>query len=276
MQKETKLEYPVGIWLNAKICLPENRRGYALAKINRDVRNKFNLLLTLDKNLLTGGEDLPRDIANHDLEKWHYLISSAQENLLKLPSGTAILLAPPRRYGNKFWIARVSEPLNVNQGDDLSKVETVIYELSELKRLKNFLESRSDVRVTCRTPVWLVDPQTFLVTQYHTHDVSAGGLSLIIEPGSLEDEFFAIGEKYLLQLQIHEGLSLPPLNYICIHRREDIVTGAKLIGFQLVDPKGSDPEIEYNLTLLTWADTILEDPSKMSEILEDDEDADSI
>jgi len=52
---------------------------------------------------------------------------------------------------------------------------------------------------------------------------------------------------------------MPPLNYRCVHSREDILTGAKVIGFILEDRKSKDPEVEYNLTLLTWSDSIQEE-----------------
>lgn len=243
MQKE-KSDCPTEIWLSAKICLPDGKRGFAVGKLIEESDRTINLLLTLDQNLI-GNQVL-------GVSKWNSTLSTSQENLANLPKGTAILLAPPRLFGVKFWIARIGEPQSLRK-DDSSQI---IYKLLELKKLKNFLEARSSQRIIFRTSALLVDPKTYTVTQFYTHDISHNGLSLIVDQENEEENAFEVNENYLFQLQLHEGLNMPALNYRCVHIREDILTGTKLIGFALNDRKAKDPDVEYNLTLLTWSDSL--------------------
>ncbi len=247
MQKE-KSDCPTQIWLSAKICLPDGQRGFAVGKLVEESDRTMSLVLSLDQSFLGSRQDQMLGTS-----RWNSILLSSTNNLASLPKGTAILLAPPKLFGAKFWIARIGEA-NKLTGNGLNNIEnnSVTYNLLELKRLKNFLEARSAPRILFRTPVLLVDPRTYSVTQYHTHDISLNGLSIAIDASSpMED--FEVSENYLLQLQIHEGMTMPPLNYRCVHMREDILTGAKLIGFTLNDRKAKDPEVEYNLTLLTWS-----------------------
>jgi hypothetical protein len=250
MQKE-KSDCPTDVWLSAKICLPDGQRGFAVGKLVEEKDRTISLVLTLDQSFVGSRQDQSLGIS-----KWNSLLLSSQDNLSNLVKGTAILLAPPRLFGAKFWIARVGEPIKMTGNNPNSaEFNTVTYSLLELKRLKNFLEARSAQRIIFRTPVLLVDPKTYTVTHFHTHDLSQNGLSIAIDPGTPPEVDFQVNENYLLQLQIHEGLSMPALNYRCVHMREDILTGAKLIGFALNDRKAKDPDVEYNLTLLTWADS---------------------
>ena len=115
------------------------------------------------------------------------------------------------------------------------------------------MEARASQRVVFRTSVLLVDPKTYTVSQFYTHDISHNGLSLALDPEA--EANFEVNENYLFQLQFHESFNMPALNYRCVHIREDILTGAKLIGFALNDRKAKDPDVEYNLTLLTWSDS---------------------
>ncbi|MDX1920872.1 MAG: PilZ domain-containing protein [Candidatus Caenarcaniphilales bacterium] len=251
MQKEKKSECPIDVWMNAKVCLPDGDRGFAVARLTEEKDRSLSLTLTLDQSLLGN-----KDSQSLDTVKWNSILLNSQDNLHNLPKGTAILLAPPKIFGVKFWIARVNEPIKAtgNAKENIEK-NSVSYSLYELKRLKNFLEARTCPRIAFRTPVLYVEPQTFTVTQFFTHDVSQGGLSIAIDASYQEKIPFKNNENYLLQLKLHEGITMPALNYRCIHIREDVLTGAKLIGFSLEDHKANDPEVEYNLTLLTWADT---------------------
>ncbi len=249
MQRE-KSDCPTEVWLSAKICLPDGQRGFAVGKLVEQKDRTIDLVLTLDQSFLANkAEQIP------NVSKLNNLLLSSQQNLSALPKGTAILLAPPKLFGAKFWIARVGEPVGLtkNHNEDIIS-NSVTYNLLELKRLKNFLEARSAPRTVFRTPVLLVDPKTYTVTHFHTHDISHNGLSIALDAEADIDTIFEVNENYLLQLQIHEGFSMPPLNYRCIHMREDILTGARLIGFALNDRKAKDPDVEYNLTLLTWSD----------------------
>jgi hypothetical protein len=250
MQKEKKTDCPQNIWMSAKICLPDGKRGFAVGKIIEKPDQSLNLVLTLDQSFLGSSSDVGRDI-----NKWNSVLLSSQENLLSLPRGTAILLAPPKIFGVRFWIARVGETMEVTA---YGKPEdnTIAYDLIELKRLKNFLEARSAPRVVFRTPILLVDTKTYKLTQFFTRDISQTGLSLAVDIASPDNIDFQVNDCYLLQLKIHEGMTMPPLNYRCIHIREDILTGAKIIGLILEDRKSKDPEVEYNLTLLTWSDSL--------------------
>jgi PilZ domain len=246
MQKE-KSDCPTEVWLSAKICLPDGKRGFAVGKLIEERDRTINLLLSLDQTLIGSKQEQILGVS-----KWNSFLLSSQENLANLPKGTAILLAPPRLFGAKFWIARIGEA--INSGKDENNATSITYSLLELKRLKNFLEARTTPRIVFRTPVLLVDPKTYTVTQFYTHDISHNGLSLSIEPASNIEENFELNENYLFQLQLHESLTMPALNYKCVHVREDILTGAKLIGFALNDRKAKDPDVEYNLTLLAWSD----------------------
>ncbi len=238
MQRESKIDCPVDVWMSGKICLQDNRRGFAVVKLV-DLQGQYGIYLTMDPAFICSKDE--------DLARLTKLSNMAHKNLNNLPKGTAILLCPPRAYGSKFWIARVEK---VSSGDPSSN--TVVYELSELKRLKNFLESRNAQRTVFRTAVFLVDEKTYGLTEFNSNDISASGISLVIEPDRKNP--FVIGESYLLQTQIHEGLTLPALNYRCVHSREDILSGSKVMGFSLQDKKADDPEVSYNLTLLTWQD----------------------
>ncbi|MDJ0625379.1 MAG: PilZ domain-containing protein [Candidatus Caenarcaniphilales bacterium] len=250
MQKEKKSECPLDTWMNAKICLPEGNRGFAVGKIVQESDRSNSLVLSLDPSFLGDKSDLVEGAV-----KWNSSMLSSQSNLSSLPKGTAVLLAPPKIFGVKFWIVRIDQLNKVigNSKENISQ-NAVSYSLHELKKLKNFLEARSSQRVAFRTPVLFVDPKNYTVTQYYTHDISQSGLSIAIDIGSSQEESFETGENYLLQLKLHEGITMPALNYKCIHKREDILTGAKLVGFQLNDRKAKDPDVEYNLTLLTWSD----------------------
>lgn len=267
MQKEKKSDCPIEIWMNAKICLPEGDRGFAVAKLSEENDKSLSLTLTLDQSLLGS-----KDTESLDTIKWNSILLNSQDNLHKLPKGTAILLAPPKIFGVKFWIARVNEPIKAtgNAKENIEK-NSVSYSLYELKRLKNFLEARSCPRIAFRTPVLFVNPLTYTVTQFFTHDISQNGLSIALDASYTEKNPFINNENYLLQLKLHEGITMPALNYRCVHIREDILTGAKLIGFSLEDPKAKDPEVEYNLTLLTWNDS-LENTSVIEEFDEMNED----
>jgi hypothetical protein len=248
MQKEKKTDCPVDLWMSAKICLPDGKRGFAVGKIVEEADRSMSLVLTLDQTFIGHSETAK------DINKWNSIVSSSHENLLNLPKGTAILLAPPKVFGAKFWIARVDEP-NKLIGFESKEENCVSYSLHELRQLKNFLEARSAQRVMFRTPVLLVDPATYTVTQFFTRDISQNGLSISIDAGVPLDVHFEAGKGYLMQLKIHEGMTMPAMNYKCVHVREDILTGAKIIGFSLDDHKAKDPEVEYNLTLLTWSDS---------------------
>lgn len=257
MQKEKKSDCPVDTWMNAKICLPDGERGFAVGKIVQESDRSHSLVLTLDPSFLGEKSEMAEGVA-----KWNSAMLASQGNLSNLPKGTAVLLSPPNVFGVKFWIARINQ-MNKVIGNSKENIDqnAVSFSLHDLKKLKNFLEARSAQRVAFRTPVLYVDPQTYTVTQYHTHDVSKTGLSIAIDLGSNQDENFDIGESYLLQLKLHEGITMPALNYKCVHKREDILTSAKLVGFELNDRKAKDPEVEYNLTLLTWSDS-MEDAAK--------------
>lgn len=248
MQKEKKSECPVDVWMSAKICLPDGKRGFAVAKVVEEADRSHSLLLTLDQSFLTGESDSAQDTT-----AFSAFLSTSLDNLANLPKGTAILLAPPKIFGVKFWIARIGN-LNSVTGNDEPEKNSVNYHLHELKRLKNFLEARSAQRVLFRTPVLLVDTKSYTVTQYFTRDISASGLSISLDPNSKEENDFEVKQNYLLQLKLHEGMTMPALNYECVHKREDILTGAKIFGFALNDRKAKDPDVEYNLTFLTWSD----------------------
>jgi len=249
MQKEKKSECPVDVWMSAKICLPDGKRGFAFGKVVQEIDGSLSLFLTLDQSFLPENNDLKRNSA-----KWTSLLTTSLSNLSNLPKGSAILLTPPQVFGAKFWIARVAGLSSMVGHGKNPENNSVNYSLSELKRLKNFLESRSAARVSFRTSVLLVDTKHYTVTQYHTRDISSSGLSISIEPGSQIEDKFEVQENYLLQIRLHEGMLMPALNYKCIHKGEDILTGAKIIGFVLNDKKAKDPDVEYNLTLLTWTD----------------------
>ncbi|HEY9886704.1 MAG TPA: PilZ domain-containing protein [Vampirovibrionales bacterium] len=246
MQKEKRSNCPVEVWMNAKICLPEGDRGFAIAKLVEDENNEQSLFLALDPSLISGQENYTLET-----EKLNSSLLSSQQNLLNLPKGTAILLAPPKIFGNKFWIARISETDKII-GSGHSKLEEniVSYSLYELKRLKNFLEARSDQRTVFRTEILEIEPNAYRVKHFYTYDVSKNGVSISLEQGS--KEYFEIGKEYLLQLRLHEGMDMPALNYRCVHIREDIISKSKIIGFELDDEKSSNPDVLYNLTLLSW------------------------
>ena len=229
MQKE-KSDCPTEIWLSAKICLPDGKRGFAVGKLIEENDRTINLLLSLYQSFIGSRQEQLLAVS-----KWNSLLVSSQENLAALPKGTAILLAPPRLFGVKFWIARIGESQALAQNENTE----ITYKLLELKRLKNFLEARASQRVVFRTSVLLVDPKTYTVSQFYTQ----------------AEANFEVNENYLFQLQFHESFNMPALNYRCVHIREDILTGAKLIGFALNDRKAKDPDVEYNLTLLTWSDS---------------------
>jgi hypothetical protein len=251
MQKEKKSECPLDTWMNAKICLPEGERGFAICKVQEESNKSLSLSLSIDQSLIGSVE--ASELNSH---KWNSIILNSQNNLHNLVKGTAILLAPPKTFGAKFWIARINEPIKViGKSREKLHENTIVYSLQELKRLKNFLEARSAQRISFRTPVLLVEPTSFSVTQYFTHDISQTGLSITLDAGYEEKTPFKVNENYLFQLKLHEALTVPALNYRCVHIREDILTGAKIVGFALDDRKANDPEVEYNLTLLTWSDS---------------------
>ena len=246
MQTE-KSNCPTDIWLSTKICLPDGKRGFAIGKLVETEDRSLNLHLTLDQTLLGSSQEKLLGIS-----KWNSILASFNENLGGLPKGTAILLSPPVLFGVKFWIARIGQIISSPLPNQESNFP-IVYNLLELKKLHNFLEARSAQRVSFCTSAFLIDPKNYALTKYYTHDISAGGLSLSID--SDQENVFEINENYLLQIQLHESLNITALNYRCVHIREDILTGAKIVGLALNDRKAKDPEVEYNLTLLTWQDT---------------------
>ena len=259
MQKEKKSDCPVDVWLSAKICFPDGQRGFAIGKLIEEVDRSVSLILTLDQNLLSGAKEAEAKDILGGLSALNSVFATPNKNLANLPRGSAVLLAPPRLFGVKFWIARLGEPtgLTGSTGKKDTKEASITYELLELKKLKNFLEARSCPRVVFHTPILLINQKSYSATQFFSYDISQKGVSIALDKDSSPEANFEINENYLLQIQIHEGMKMPPLNYKCVHIREDIITGTKIVGFSLNDRKANDPDVEYNLTLLSWSDSSL-------------------
>jgi|GEM_PF-2633346 len=244
MQKQ-RIDCPFDVWLNAKICLKDRRRGFAVAKlIKSSEEGELNLLLSCDKNLLSNN---PNALFSFDSDSQDF--QEANDNLSQLPPGTVVMLSPARIFGYKFWVARLSKMLDTTVQPDKS----VLYDLHRIERLDNFMEARSEARVSFSTPVFLIDPESYTSIQHTTYDISPNGLGLIIEPQNHGQTNFKKGKDYYLQLKLPESSTLPPLKYKCIHSREDAITGAEIIGFRLIDPKADDPQIQHNLAFLTWS-----------------------
>ncbi len=248
MEEIKKIDCPLEVWLNAKICLPQKKRGLAIGKLSKE-NNDYSLLLSCDRALLG---DIP-DQKNNLLFSFNFKnhLQTAIDNLANLYTGTIIMLAPPKIYGEKFWIARINKLLkNSCPGSE----NTVIYSLLNISRLENFLESRASERVNFRTAVFLIDTENLVSKEYFTYDISTNGLSLIIEKDNPNQNCFEENKDYLLQIQLHESNNaLPPLRYTCIHIRNDVITNSRIIGFKIADPKAQDPKIKDNLGFLTWS-----------------------
>jgi hypothetical protein len=240
MNPDTRATYPVGMWMNAKICLPNDDRGFAIGKLVVDEDAEMMLMLTMDESLVQTVQG----------EAWQEMHMNAIESLANIPSESTILLAPPQSMGKRFWTARVLERVGREDEGDYG---FFLYRLRQIRQLRNFLEGRQSNRVMFRTPVYLLEGPDGHKRSYFTRDISPRGLALVVEAGSQEDEF-EIDNCYLLQLKIHESIDLPALNYRCMHKRDDLVTGSRIVGFSLEDSRAHDPQVEHTLTLLTWED----------------------
>lgn len=245
-----KIDCPLEIWLNAKVCLPDKTRGLAIAKV-LEHQGELHLILSSDKTTFAG------NLSNISPSSRDFIISSFSrrsiKNLASLNFGTLIVLSPPKIFGNSFWLAYLGEicayPFN---GDE----NLILYSLANIEKMQEFSEDRTCERVSFRTKVRVMNsPKNHsansVSSEYFSYDISKNGISLVLES---EQCPFEEGNSYLLQLFLHEASGeMPPLLYKCTNTRRDIISGSLLAGFELDPSEREKPQVKENLSFLTWS-----------------------
>lgn len=241
--QKTNINCPLDTWLNAKICLPQQQRGLALAKITRDYSSgNYYALLSCDKSLLPQQMKQNQSLSNNILDGFY---QNAIDNLSHLKPNTVLMFAPPASFGTKFWLAKVKK-LVYSHVDALNNISQYIIE--DLHEIDEFNEARRYPRIHARLEVQLFDSQNSEQIDFHTYNISQNGIAII----NHSNYPFEMDKDYLIQIAIREGHQLPSLLYRVRNIRRDVITNADIVGMELVDSKSSDPVVQENMNLLTW------------------------
>lgn len=240
MQSDT-ITCPLDIWLNTKIFITEEQKGLAIGKITYNfATDQYNVLLTCDKSLIS--EKLSQynvlNFQNNIQNEFHNIV----ENLSSLQNGTVLMFAHPDPNEKTFWLAHTKKIMHTH----LKGMENLIlYEISDIKEVKDFKEARDSNRVTFRTEV------NHQEQSYYSYNLSSTGLSLVVD---IDDNTFTLNQEYNLKINLPESDNImPALTYKCVNCREDLINKVKIMGFQLEPTTELPPEIKANFELLTWA-----------------------
>ena len=258
MKKKASSKCPTQSWLNAKICLPEGKRGIVISQIIDS--EKHGLLLQI------GPDPVLSSLLQSSLEK-----ERAEEKLKNLPRGTFVLMASHKLLGNKFWVVKTDKfvegiSLAEEKADHVNQKKingVVTYTVREFKELKNFIEVRKEDRTTFSVPVRVLDQENnknnknngngTLSRELLTYDISQNGLSLFLNKDEAANFEFELRKEYLLELQLHESSEIGALRYLCVQKKEDHITNSYVYGFSLNQEDALNEKVQYNLSFLTWS-----------------------